>query len=449
MAIEICTIGGYSECGRNCTAIKIDDEVVILDIGLNMENYVRHTQGERDNLVKLEYEDLLSVNAVPNLHLIDSWKNMVKAIVPSHAHLDHIGAIPFSAGLFANAPVISTPYTIEVIKSILYDERIKLKNKLISQNLNSKYKLSNKITIEFVNVTHSIPHTAIVVIHTPYGKVMYANDYKFDLTPTLGQKPNFKRIKEIAAEGVDLLINETLYADKHTKCPSEAIARKMIKDIIDSTDCDGKAIVMTTFASHIARLKSMIIIGKSLNRKIVLFGRSLKKYIDAAERINLVDFTSDVKMYSRRGEIEKVMRRINKEGADKYFIICTGHQGEPRAILSRIINDELPLQLKPRDLVVFSCSTIPVELNIENRRILENKLKDKGLRIFKDIHVSGHGHREDYRELIEMVNPKHIIPSHAGHEKAQHLKELALSIGYEDNKTFHMMENGKRLILNK
>lgn len=447
MAIEVCTIGGYSECGRNCTAIKVDDEVVILDMGLNMENYVRHTQGERDNLVKLEYEDLLSVNAVPNIHLIDSWKGMVKAIVPSHAHLDHIGAIPFSAGLFPGVPVISTPYTIEVIRSILRDERIKLSNRLITQNVNSKYKLSDKITIEFVNVTHSIPHTAIVVIHTPYGNVMYANDYKFDLTPTLGQKPNFKRLKELKEEGIKLLINETLYADRHTKCPSEAIARKMMNDIIASTDCEGRGIVMTTFASHIARLKNMITVAKTLNRKIVIFGRSLKKYIDAAERINLVDFSSQVKMYSRRGEMEKVMRQINKEGADKYFIICTGHQGEPRAILSRISRGELPLKLKPRDLVIFSCSVIPVELNIENRKILENNLINGGLRIFKDIHVSGHGHREDYRELIEMVNPEHIIPSHAGHEKAQHLQSLALSLGYVDNKTFHMMENGKRLIL--
>jgi len=447
MAIEVCTIGGYSECGRNCTAIRVDDEVVILDMGLNMENYVRHTQGERDDLVKLEYEGLLSVNAVPNLHLIEEWKGMVKAIIPSHAHLDHIGAIPFTANEVPGVPIISTPYTIEVIRSILRDEKIKLKNRLISQNINSKYKLSDKITIEFVNVTHSIPHTAIVVIHTPYGNVMYANDYKFDLTPTLGQKPNFKRLKELKEEGIVLLINETLYADRHTKCPSEAIAKKMMQDIIASTDCEGKGIIMTTFASHIARLRNMITVSKTLNRKIVIFGRSLKKYIDAAERIKLVNFSADVQMYSRRGEMEKVMKRINREGADKYVIICTGHQGEPRAILSRIARGELPLKMNPKDLVIFSCSVIPVELNIENRKVLEDNLINAGLRIFKDIHVSGHGHREDYRELIEMVEPTHLIPSHAGYEKAQHLRSLALSLGYEDNKTFHMMENGKRLLL--
>ncbi len=447
MSIEVCTIGGFSECGRNCTAIKVDDEVVILDIGLEMENYIKHTQGERENLVKLQYDDLVKVHAVPNLHLINDWSSKVKAIVPSHAHLDHIGAIPFAAPMFPEAPIISTPYTIEVIKSILRDERIRLKNRLIAQNPNSKYKLSKKITIEFVNVTHSIPHTAIVVLHTPYGKVMYANDYKLDPNPTLGQKPNYKRLREIASEGVTLLISETLYADVHGKCPSEAIARQMLKDLIACTDCEGKGIIVTTFASHIARLKSTIELGQKMGRKVVLFGRSLKKYVEAAERINIVNFTKNVEIYSRRYELEKVMRRINKEGMEKYLIICTGHQGEPRAILSRIANGELPLKIDARDLVVFSCSVIPVELNIENRRVLERKLKGKGVRIFRDVHVSGHGHREDYREMIDMIKPKHIIPAHAGHAKAEHMKELALECGYVENESFHMMENGKRLKL--
>ncbi len=447
MGIEVCTIGGFSECGRNCTAVRVDDEVVILDIGLEMENYIRHTQSERENLVKLNYKDLVRVNAVPNLDLINDWKDKVVAIVPSHAHLDHIGAIPFAAPMFPKVPIISTPYTVEVIKSILKDERIRLKNRLIGQNPNSKYKLSDKITIEFVNITHSIPHTAIVVLHTPYGKVMYANDYKIDLTPTLGQKPNFKRLKELAEEGIDLLISETLYADHHSKCPSEAIARQMLRDLIAGTDHTGQGIIVTTFASHIARLKSAIEIGKKLDRKIVLFGRSLKKYITAAENIGIINFSKDVKMYSRRHELEKVMRQINKEGMDKYMIICTGHQGEPGAVLSRISDGRLPLKLSKRDLVVFSCSVIPVELNIQNRLELERKLKGKGARLFVDVHVSGHGHREDYRELIEMIKPKHVIPAHAGHQKAEHMKELCLEIGYVDKETFHMMENGKRLLL--
>jgi len=444
MPIEICTIGGFSECGRNCTAIRVDDEVVILDMGLNMEEYINHTQTHYDDIRKHDYQDLLSVNAVPNFNHIKDWKKKVIAIVPSHGHLDHIGAIPFSAGLFPKASIIGTPYTIEVLKSILRDEKIKLPNNLIAQNPNSKYKLSKNITVEFVYITHSIPQAAIVVIHTPYGKVVYANDFKLDHTPTLGQKPNFKRLNAIAEEGVDLLICESLYASVNGKCPSEAIAQQMLRDVIVHTDYSDKGIIMTTFASQIARLRSMIELGKKMNRRIVLFGRSLNKYIRAAENIQIVNFTKDVNIYSRRKDLERVMRTINKEGIEKYLIICTGHQGEEKAVLSRIVNGELPLKLRHGDVGIFSCSTIPVKTNIANRRKLEEAMKNKGLRIFVDIHSSGHGHREDYREIIEMLKPKQIIPSHCGPNMSRYLVELAESLGYEKNKTIRIMTDGKR-----
>jgi len=447
MPIEICTIGGFSECGRNCTAIRVDDEVVILDMGLNMEEYINHTQSHYDDIRKHDYYDLLSVNAVPNFNHIKDWKKKVAAIVPSHGHLDHIGAIPFSAGLFPKASIIGTPYTIEVLKSILKDERIKLPNNLIAQNPNSKYKLSDKVTIEFVYITHSIPQAAIVVIHTPYGKVVYANDFKLDYTPTLGQKPNIKRLTALAEEGIDLLICESLYARVPGRCPSEAIAQQMLRDVVNCSDCSKRGIIMTTFASQIARLRSMIELGKKMNRRVVLFGRSLNKYIQAAETVQLVNFTKDVNIYSRRKDLEKVMRRINKEGVEKYLIICTGHQGEEKAVLSRIVRGELPLKLRHGDMAVFSCSTIPVETNIANRRKLEEAMKTKGLRLFVDIHSSGHGHREDYREIIEMLKPKQIIPSHAGAELSKYLIELAVSLGYVENKTIHMMADGKRLTL--
>ncbi|MBT3298761.1 RNase J family beta-CASP ribonuclease [archaeon] len=447
MSIEICSIGGYSECGKNCTAVKIDDEVIIIDIGLNMENYVKHTQDQYDDVVKREYNDLLSVNAVPNMSLIKDWKNKVKAIVASHGHLDHIGAIPFVAGQFPKVPIISTPYTSEILKSILRDERLKIPNRIVAQNPNSKIKISKNITIELVYVTHSIPQASLVVIHTIYGKIVYANDFKLDNTPTLGQKTNIKRLKEISKEGVKLLISESLYAGMYGKSPSESIAKQMLKEVVGSINCDGKGIIMTTFASHIARLKSMIEIGKTLNRKIVFFGRSLDKYVKAAEKLNLVNFTKDVNIYRRRGEIEKVMNRINKLGNDKYLIICTGHQGEERAILSRIADNELPLKSNRGDLVIFSCSVIPVELNKENRKILERKLIKKGLRIFPDVHSSGHGYREDYRELIHLLNPENIVPSHAGHDLAEKLIDLAEEMGYYKNKNIFLMENGKRLKL--
>lgn len=445
MAIEICTIGGFSETGRNSTAVKIDDEVIILDMGLNMEEYIRYTEDEDINA--LSYEELLKVDAVPNYNLIKDWKDKVKAIVPGHGHLDHIGAVPFAAKLFPDAPVICSPFTAEVLKSIFNDEQIKHTNKIISVNLNSTYKLSNKVSIELVYMTHSIPHTAMIVLHTPYGKLVYANDYKFDRQPVLGQKPNFERLKEIGKEGVKVLIVESLYAHEHKKTPSEAVAQQMLKDVMLGVNAEGKGMIVTTFSSHLARLKSIVELGKKLNRRIIFLGRSLSRYVIAGQNLNIIDFKQDAKLLRHKDKIEKLLHKIKKEGKDKYLFVVTGHQGEPKAVLSRMARGEIDFNFSSGDVVIFSCSVIPVELNQNNRDRLERELKAKGVRIFNDIHVSGHACREDHRDLIEMLKPKHIIPSHGAHDKAEHMAELAVELGYEINKNIHLMEDGKRIVI--
>ena len=195
MPIEVCSISGFSKTEGNSVAIKIDDEVILLDMGLSMSDYIAYTE-DREDVSTKTYKELLKANAVPDYSFIEEWKEKVVAIVPSHGHLDHVGAVPFAASLFPTAPIISTPYTIEVLKSITYDEKIQIPNRFIAINLNSSYKVSDAITLEFVNITHSIPHTAIVVVHTPYGKIMYANDFKLDDHPVLGKKPNYERLKE-------------------------------------------------------------------------------------------------------------------------------------------------------------------------------------------------------------------------------------------------------------
>jgi ribonuclease J len=444
MPIEICTIGGYSEFGKNCTAIKVDDEVVIFDMGLHMENYIRYTEDE--DIRALSYQELLKVDAIPDLSLIKDWKDKVIAIVPSHAHLDHIGAAPFTAHKIPQAPIICTPYTAEVLRSILKDERIDIPNKIIDLNLNTTYKLSPNINLELINVTHSVPQASIIAIHTKYGTILYANDYKFDRQPTLGKKPNFKRLKELGNQKVLVLICESLYAHEHKKTPSESVAKQMLKDVLLGVNSRGHALIVTTFSSHLARLKSIIEMGKQLNRKIVFLGRSLSKYVEAGEKIKIINFTKDVKLIKYRDKIEHFLKKISKQ-KNRYLLAVTGHQGEPRAILPRIARKELKFDLGSGDLVVFSCSVIPATLNKDNREVLEKQLRNRRVRIFRDIHVSGHAAREDHRDLIELVKPKHIIPSHCAYDKAHFLAELAVEMGYKMGKTVHLMENGKRISL--
>lgn len=443
MPIEVCTLSGFTKTEGNSVAIKVDDEVVLLDMGLGMESYIRYTEDLEDVHAKT-YNSLVKVGAVPDYSFINDWKDKVIGIISSHGHLDHIGAIPFAAPLFKGAPVIASPYAIEILRSILWDEHISLPNKLVPVNLNSSYKISDKITVEFINVTHSIVHAAIIVLHTPYGKIMYANDYKFDRQPILGKKPSFTRIKELGGEGINLLIINCLYAHEHKKTPSESVAKQMLKDTMLGINSEGKAMIVTTFSSHLARLKSIIEMGKMLDRKIVFLGRSLMKYVSAAERINLVNFTKDVKILRHRDKIEKTLRRIQREGKDKYLIVCTGHQGEPRAILSRMSRGELDFKFDPGDIIIFSCQVIPVEVNIENREKLERALRTHNVRIFKDVHVSGHGALEDHRDLMELSKPKTIIPVHADNTKARMLADFADQLGFKNTK---IMQDGKRLSL--
>lgn len=443
MPLEICSIGGFDKTEGNSVAIKVDDEVILLDMGLSMENYIRFTEDLEDYSHKT-YQALLKVGAVPNYSFIDDWKGKVKAIVQSHGHLDHVGAVPYAASLFPNASVISTPYSIEIIKSILYDEQIKIPNKIIPVNLNSSYKISDKITVEFIHVTHSIAQAAILAVHTPYGKIIYANDFKLDDRPVLGKGPNYERLKELGKEGVKLLIMNCLYAHEHTKCPSESVAKQMLKDVMLGVNSEGRAMIVTTFSSHLARLKSIIELGQKLNRRIIFLGRSLDKYIKAAEKISLVNFTPEITLLRHRDKVVKALNKIEKTGREKYLIVCTGHQGEPKAVLSQIARGELKFKFKPGDIVIFSCQIIPVPVNVENRARLENELKSKNVRLFRDVHVSGHAHFEDHRDLIEYLRPEHIMPIHAGNEKAKMLAELAEQLGFKNT---HIMQDGKRLVL--
>ncbi|MFO8015954.1 MAG: RNase J family beta-CASP ribonuclease [Candidatus Woesearchaeota archaeon] len=439
--LEICTVGGYEEVGKNCTAIKVDDEVVIIDMGLHLDNYIAYTEDE--DVYDFSPRKLTEIGAVPDLSLISEWRDKVKAIIPTHAHLDHLGAIPFLSDKF-EADILCTPYSKAVLEAILKDEKIKLRNPIKALNPNSTHKISDKIKIEFINMTHSTPQTVMVLIHTPYGKVLYANDFKFDSHPVLGKKPNFRRLSELKKENITCLIVDSIYAGNARKTPSEAVAREMLKDVMIGTNTKGKGLIVTTFSSHMARLKSIINFGKMMNRRIVFLGRSLGKYVSAGEDIKLIDFSKDAKIIRYKEKIRKQLKKLEKNKS-KYLLVVTGHQGEPKSVLSRIVTGSLPFSLDRGDHVIFSCKVIPNETNKANREELERKLREKGVRIFKDIHVSGHCSREDLRDLVETVRPKNIIPAHVEREKAQEMVELSEEMGYKRGETVHLMSDGKRI----
>ena len=165
MDIEICAVGGYKEVGKNCTAIKVGDEVILCDMGVFLDEYIKFTEDE--DIVTISANELMKAGAIPNISAIREWTPLVKAIIPTHAHLDHVGALPWLAPKFEKAEILATPFTTAVIKAILQDEEIKIPNSIKTLSPNAIYKISNNITVEFINITHSTPQTVMLAIHTP------------------------------------------------------------------------------------------------------------------------------------------------------------------------------------------------------------------------------------------------------------------------------------------
>ena len=440
--IELAAIGGYSEVGRNMTAINVDGEVLLLDGGLNMEKYIPFTE-ERENIERLQPKALIEAEALPDPALLGDWAGRVKAIVPSHAHLDHAGGIVFLERFF-NAPIICTPFTAQVLRTISAEERIRLRNKIKPLNLGSRLRISDKLTLEFANATHSTPQTALVAIHTPQGRLVYANDYKVDMHPGIGRRFDYERMRQLGREGLLAVIMDSIYAREARKTPSEAVAREMLHDVLLDPQLEKKLIVVTTFASHIARLKSIVALGQQLGRNIIMLGRSLAKYAEAAASLGLVDFSGiEIIRYSAQAA-----RRLKRLGAarKRTMLIVTGHQGEPRSILTKMATGSLKFSFESGEAVIFSCGVIPTATNRANRAALESKLAASSVRIFKDVHVSGHASREDMRDMLEMLRPKFVVPAHGDKALTSGLAELAAEIGWQ-RAAVPLLANGERLRL--
>jgi ribonuclease J len=442
--MRIYGIGGFNEVGKNMTVVDLGEDAIIFDCGLFLPPVVELEEADKVYSEK----KLKAIGAIPADDLLDreGIRNKVRAIIPSHAHLDHIGGIPWLAYRY-NAEIIGTPFTIEVLKTILKDENIFLKNRIKTiqpnsfcyiQGKNRKYKL------DFINITHSTIQCSMLALHTPNGIVLYSNDFKFDNNPVLGQKPNYDKLKEIAKEGVKVLIVDALYSGDNRKTASEKVARTLLEDVLFTTTNENVGLFVTTFSSHIARLKSITEFGKQLNRKVIFLGRSLNKYVSAAARVNLCPFIKDIEIATYRNQLEKQLKKIEKKRGE-YMVVCTGHQGEPGSILDRIARNKLQFRFNQNDHLLFSSSVIPTKQTIENREQLDNRLKKRGVRMFNNLHVSGHAGREDLRDFINMINPEHILPAHGEHRLTEPLVELAQELGYKNNKNIHLIDDGQRL----
>jgi len=221
----------------------------------------------------------------------------------------------------------------------------------------------------------------------------------------------------------------------------------MLRDVLLDVDNKGKGIIVTTYASHIARLKAIADFGKMLNRKVVFMGRSVAKYSYAAKEADIIDLSKQAKILKYGRQIRRKLKEIQQKGKDKYLLMVSGHQGEPKSALSKMISGVFPWKFTPDDHVIFSSHVIPTEINKKQRADMEEKLRKLGVRMFKDIHVSGHSSREDLRDMIQMVKPTHILPTHGEKNMMNAMNSLAKEEGYKLGKNIHPLTNGERIVL--
>jgi ribonuclease J len=443
MEIEIATIGGYEEVGRQCTAVRAGDDVVIFDMGLNLSKVLLHDNVETEKLHSL---DLIDMGAIPDDRVMSDLEGDVQAIVPTHGHLDHIGAISKLAHRY-NAPIVASPFTIELVKQqIQSEEKFGVENDLVKMDAGETMSIgdSGQVELEFVNVTHSIIDAINPVLHTPEGAVVYGLDKRMDHTPVVGDPIDMERFREIGREGEGVLcyIEDCTNAGRKGRTPSESVARRHLKDVMTSVEDYDGGIVATTFSSHIARVKSLVEFAQDIGREPVLLGRSMEKYSGTAERLNFVDFPEDMGMFGHRKSVDRTFKRIMKEGKENYLPIVTGHQGEPRAMLTRMGRGETPYELEDGDKVIFSARVIPEPTNEGQRYQSERLLKMQGARIYDDIHVSGHLREEGHYAMLDALQPQNVVPAHQDMKGFSPYVSLCESQGYKLGRDLHATSNG-------
>ena len=445
MEIEIATIGGYEEVGRQMTAVRAGDDIVVFDMGLNLSKVLIHDNIRTEGMHSL---DLIDMGAIPDDRVMNDLEGTVRAIVPTHGHLDHIGAISKLAHRY-DAPIVASPFTLELVKDEIADEdKFHVENDLVAMEAGETRRISDRVELEFVNVTHSIIDAINPVLHTPEGAIVYGLDKRIDHTPVIGDPIDMKRFRELGREGDGVLcyIEDCTNANKKGRTPSEAVARRHLRDVMTSLEDYDGGIVATTFSSHIARVTSLVEFAQDIGRKPLLLGRSMENYSGTAQRLD-VPYPDDLGMFGHRRSIEQSFERIMNEGKGNFLPVVTGHQGEPRAMLTRMARGETPYDLEEGDKVIFSARVIPEPTNEGQRYQAEKLLGMQGARIYDDIHVSGHLCREGHYEMLDALQPQHLIPAHQNMGGYAGYVDLATQQGYELGEDLHVTSNGNTIQL--
>jgi len=422
--VYIIPLGGIEEVGKNMTAFQYKDEIIIVDAGLTFP----------------EDEHLGIDVIIPDFSYLESNRDKVKALLLTHGHEDHIGAIPYLYQKLGSEdiPMYGGRLTLELAKAKFERKDTKLpKEKIIKGR--SILKISKYFTVEFISVTHSIADCYAICIKTPAATILHTGDFKVDLTPVDGEGFDFGRLAQLGEEGVDLLLSDSTNAQIPGFTPSERTVGESLTD--EFSKAQGR-IILAAFASHVHRLQQIIYIAEKNGRKIAIDGRSMVKIFEICSNLGYLKIPREIMV-----DIDKV----ETLPADKVLILCTGTQGEPLAALSRIANGSHKyISLREGDTVVISATPIPGNEKAAYKNI--NQLMKRHANVVFErgvgIHVSGHGCQEEQKLMLNLIKPKFFMPVHGEFVMLKKHKELAEAVGIPSNNII-LAENGMKLELTK
>lgn len=402
--LNFISIGGCSEIGMNLYAYIYNDQWILIDMGMGFNN----TLGR----------ELI----VPSPDELIRNKSKIKALFITHSHEDHIGAIPYLWPMI-ECPIYARPFAIEIIKTKLEEFNLAKEVPLIKVSPNQKPIKVGPFGVEFISVAHSTPESCAFAIKTPEGTVVHSGDWRIDNDPVLGTKTDEKKLKSYGEKGVLALICDSTNVFKEERYGTEKEVRKNLIDLVKQYK--GHRILITCFASNLARLESCYYAAKETGRKLVVAGRSLKKIERVAK---VAGYFSDIPAFYG----DKSLKDFDPS---EVLIVCTGSQGEMSSALNKISNDaHRYVKLEHDDVVIFSSRTIPGNEKAVSE--IQNLMIEKGVRIITDldcdIHASGHPSQEELEHLYKLVNPKILIPIHGERMHLHKQAEIARKIGIED-----------------
>lgn len=414
--LRLIPLGGLEEVGRNSMLIEYGNDIVIIDLGL---------QFPEEDMPGIDY-------VIPNISYLRGKEKNVRGVLITHGHYDHIGGIPHIIPKIGNPIIHGTDLTLGIIKKRQEDFKGMPKLRLRAVTNRTKLKLG-VFRCEFFGVSHNIPGSLGIILDTPVGKIVHTGDFKLDRNP-VGDKPmDFARIKQLGRERVVLAMADSTNASRPGRQFSEKEIQGNLEELFKTVR--GRMII-GTFSSLLARLQQIIWFAEKYGRKVVVEGYSMKTNIEIAKELGYIK--------AKKGTFISA-KEMKRYPPNRIAIICTGAQGEGRAVLMRIAHREHKfIHIEKGDTVIFSSSVVPG--NERSVQRLTDSLYREGAEVINyrlmDIHAGGHALQEDLVEFVKMVKPRYLMPIEGNHSFLHHHKKAVVDSGFPEQNVL-ISDNGQ------